>query len=47
MDRARVRGVPVHLGTFTKNRALDLYRRLGFQEIDRTDTHVLLEWRDA
>jgi ribosomal protein S18 acetylase RimI-like enzyme len=42
--RARARGVPVHLGTFTQNRALALYRRLGFRELERTDRHVLLRW---
>ena len=44
MDLARRRGVPVHLGTFIVNRALQLYLRLGFVEIDRTDTHVILRW---
>jgi ribosomal protein S18 acetylase RimI-like enzyme len=43
-ERARARHVPVHLGTFHQNRALDLYRRLDFEEIGRTDTHVALEW---
>jgi GNAT superfamily N-acetyltransferase len=41
---ATARGVPVHLGTFRQNRALVLYRRLGFQEIGRTASHVLLRW---
>ncbi len=45
MDRARARRVPVRLGTQHKNRALNLYRRLGFREIGRTETHILLEWR--
>jgi len=36
--------IPVRLGTFHKNRALQLYRRLGFTEINATDTHVLMEW---
>lgn len=47
MERARARGVPVHLGTFLHNRAADLYRRLGFRETHRTDTHVLMEWRPS
>jgi ribosomal protein S18 acetylase RimI-like enzyme len=47
IERARARGVPVHLGTFPKNRALGLYRRLGFRETERSATHVLLERRDA
>jgi ribosomal protein S18 acetylase RimI-like enzyme len=45
MERARRRGVPVRLQTFQVNRAVDLYRRLGFQEIGRTKTHLLMEWR--
>ena len=44
MDRARTRRVPVRLGTFHQNRALALYRRLGFREIGHTETQTLLEW---
>jgi ribosomal protein S18 acetylase RimI-like enzyme len=44
MERARIRRVPVRLGTFHKNRAFGLYRRLGFREIGRTEIHILLEW---
>jgi ribosomal protein S18 acetylase RimI-like enzyme len=44
MQRASRRGVPVRLGTFHMNRALDLYRRLGFKEIGRTETQILMEW---
>jgi ribosomal protein S18 acetylase RimI-like enzyme len=47
MERARARRVPVRLGTQHKNRALELYLRLGFEEIGRTETHVLLEWSSA
>jgi ribosomal protein S18 acetylase RimI-like enzyme len=36
---------PIRLGTFTQNRALVLYKRLGFNAIGGTSTHVLLEWR--
>lgn len=43
-ERARARCVPVRLGTFHQNRALALYRRLGFRETGRTDIHVFLEW---
>jgi ribosomal protein S18 acetylase RimI-like enzyme len=46
MDEARERGVPVRLGTLHENRAAGLYRRLGFLEIGRTQTHILFEWRD-
>lgn len=44
-DDAMARGVAVRLGTHRMNRAADLYRRLGFREYDRTDTHILFEWR--
>jgi ribosomal protein S18 acetylase RimI-like enzyme len=45
MDHARSRGVTVHLGTQLMNRAANLYLRLGFREIGRTDTHILFEWQ--
>jgi ribosomal protein S18 acetylase RimI-like enzyme len=41
------RGVPVRLQTQTLNRAATLYRRLGFRETDRTETHIRMEWRPA
>lgn len=44
IERARRRGVPVRLGTFEKNRAAALYRRLGFRETGRAGAHILLEW---
>jgi ribosomal protein S18 acetylase RimI-like enzyme len=44
VERARARRVPVRLGTLHANRALHLYRRLGFREFGRTATHVLREW---
>jgi len=47
MDTAAQNGLPVRLGTFHRNRALNLYQRLGFREFDRTQTHVLLEWSIA
>lgn len=47
MARAQERQVPVRLGTCHKNRAQHLYRRLGFGEFDRTNTHVLLQWVPA
>lgn len=42
--RARGRRIPVHLGGLHQNRALNLYRRLGFREVGRTETHTLMEW---
>jgi ribosomal protein S18 acetylase RimI-like enzyme len=48
MERARGRGVPVWLGVLHENhRAATLYRRLGFRETGRTDTHILMEWWPA
>jgi len=44
LDRARARQVPVRLRTRITNRAARLYRRLGFRETGRTETHLLLEW---
>jgi ribosomal protein S18 acetylase RimI-like enzyme len=44
MAHAEGRGVPVQLGALHANRAAELYRRLGFWEIGRTDTHILFEW---
>jgi ribosomal protein S18 acetylase RimI-like enzyme len=42
--QARSRGVPVRLGTFHTNRAVALYRRLGFRETGRSATHTEFEW---
>ena len=47
MTQAQERGVPVQLGTLHANRAAALYRRVGFREIGRTDTHILFEWLPA
>ena len=44
MEQARQRGVPVSLRTAHVNRAAVLYRRLGFREVGRTETHILFEW---
>jgi len=44
---AGVRRIPIRLQTQILNRAAELYRRLGFQEYDRTNTHILMEWRPA
>ena len=45
IERARGRGVPVRLRALHENRALRLYRRLGFCDVGRTGTHTCLEWR--
>lgn len=41
IELARERAVPVVLGTLHTNEAGNLYRRLGFIETGRTDTHTL------
>ncbi len=41
-DGAR-RGVPVTLQVLKNNRAAELYRKLGFQEVERTDTHIKMQ----
>ena len=38
------RHVPVTLKVLQRNRAFELYTKLGFKEIGRTDTHVLMKW---
>ena len=43
-EQAAARGLPVKLGVFHQNRAVAFYQRLGFQEFDRTETHILMEW---
>ena len=43
IDAARARGVPVRLQVLHANRAAHLYRRLGFVEIGRTPTNLVLE----
>ena len=44
IERAIARGVPVLLATHQLNRAVNLYRRLGFRESGRTNSHILMEW---
>ena len=41
---AKTRGVPVLLRTHIANRAANLYRKLGFHEYERTNSHFLMEW---
>jgi ribosomal protein S18 acetylase RimI-like enzyme len=45
MAKAKVLKIPVRLGTHLLNRATAFYQRLGFREFDRTETHVLMEWK--
>lgn len=44
---AEARGLPVRLGTLHANRAAELYRRLGFREYARDETHIHMEWRST
>lgn len=46
LGQAKARQVPVKLGVLRENRAANLYLRLGFQEYDRTDTHIMMQWND-
>jgi ribosomal protein S18 acetylase RimI-like enzyme len=41
---AEGRGVTLRLQTLHANRVAALYRRVGFREIGRTETHILFEW---
>ncbi len=45
MARAAGRRVPLRLKVLQKNEAVQLYKRLGFVEEGRTDTHLLLKWQ--
>ena len=45
IDEAGRRNLRVALRTQTTNRAVNLYRRIGFQEIGHTDSHIMMEWR--
>jgi GNAT superfamily N-acetyltransferase len=47
IEQALRKGFPVRLRTHIINRAVNLYRRIGFQETARTESHVLLEWNHA
>lgn len=47
IEDARVRRIPVRLGTQRTNRAINLYQKLGFREFNRTETHVLMEWKSV
>jgi ribosomal protein S18 acetylase RimI-like enzyme len=43
LTRSQARQVATHLGALRRNRALELYRRLGFLEVSGTETHLFLE----
>jgi ribosomal protein S18 acetylase RimI-like enzyme len=43
INRADLSGLPVRLAVLRENRAIRLYERFGFREMQRTDTHVGME----
>jgi len=45
IDEGRQRQMPVTLRVFHKNRAIALYKRMGFAESERTATHVIMKWQ--
>jgi ribosomal protein S18 acetylase RimI-like enzyme len=45
MDSGRASNLPVKLGALHSNRAIELYRRLGFQATERTSTYTLFIWQ--
>ena len=45
IDDARHRKIPLTLQVLRENRAIELYRRLGFVPYGESDTHIKLEWR--
>ena len=46
-EDARVRQLPVQLQALHENYALNLYRRLGFQEYGKTSIHILMRWNGS
>ena len=46
MQRGRETRSPLRLQVLGENRAIELYRRLGFKECGATETHIHMVWRD-
>jgi ribosomal protein S18 acetylase RimI-like enzyme len=46
LHEARSLNLPVRLHVLRENRARQLYERLGFILIGKTETHYLMEWTD-
>ena len=42
-DEAKLKKLPVRLQVYKENEAQHLYRRLGFKDIGKTDTHFQME----
>lgn len=47
VQRGREAKSPLRLQVLRENRALELYRRLGFKECDTTETHICMIWEDC
>jgi len=47
IEEARHRKIPLTLQVLRENRAIELYRRLGFVPYAESDTHIKMEWRTS
>lgn len=47
MQRGREAKSPLRLQVLRENRAIELYRRLGFKECGTTETHIRMIWEDC
>ena len=47
MQRGRETKSPLRLQVLRENRAIELYRRLGFKECGTTETHTHMVWEDC
>jgi ribosomal protein S18 acetylase RimI-like enzyme len=47
INEARSKGVVVRLQVLKENKAQDLYRTLGFQDVGTTETHIQMELNPA
>ena len=45
-EKAINKKCPVKLIVSLKNKAFNLYKRLGFKEYDKTATHYLMQWNN-
>ena len=45
MQRGREAKSPLRLQVLRENRAIELYRRLGFKECGTTETHIRMVWK--
>ena len=47
MQRGREAKSSLRLQVLRENRAIELYRRLGFKECGTTETHIRMVWEDC